>query len=138
MFRLIKKITSPLQPTLGWGKTMSFKGFVSSMATSWVILNMSLVLFFALVYYVTDHSRPISYFSGIDDNPENRKFTDYLYFSVIVTSTLGLGEIVPKTKEENKLSTQQWRIGRGIVALHIMSSLMLNDMLDTAENYILA
>lgn len=134
MLLLKKKLFS--LPTLGLAKKMGFKTFLGRMASSWFGLNSCIILVFALVYYMMDNGREHSYFTGISKDKKSRSFSDYLYFSVIVTSTLGLGEITAKSPDET--DGRYSHIGRAVIAAHIMLSLLLNDMLDSIENFILA
>lgn len=122
-------------PTLGMAKTFEFKKFIKTMAASWVAVNASVILLFACVYYTIDKHRENSYFTGISKNREDRLFSDYLYFSVIISSTLGLGEIAPRRPEEN---TEFSIVGRVVIATHILFSLFVNDVLDSIENFVLA
>uniref|UniRef100_A0A6C0KD98 Potassium channel domain-containing protein n=1 Tax=viral metagenome TaxID=1070528 RepID=A0A6C0KD98_9ZZZZ len=115
---------------------MGFKTFLFRMASSWFGLNIGIIVMFACIYYFIDKERKISYFTGISKQKNDRTFTDYLYFSVIVTSTLGLGEITAQKPDD--VTGRFSQFGRGLIAGHVMLSLLLNDMLDSVENFILA
>ena len=97
----------------------------------WFTVNITLIIIFALIYQAFDKEEK-SMFNGLS-NIEQRRFSDYLYFSVIINTTLGLGEIVPITVNSVEFRSKQ-RISRSLVAFHIMSSLIVNDALDSFEN----
>lgn len=102
--------------------------FLGKMASAWIALNMTIILLFAYIYKVIDSKtgEKKSMFRGITHKD---KFGEYIYFSVIITTTLGLGEIVPDPDAIEK----SWP-ARFAVATHILSTLWFNDILDSIEN----
>jgi len=126
-------------PLLGSGKTMTYVGYMFSSINRWIIVNSIIIIIAACVYWWVDVDREESYFNGINSKGK-RSFYEYLYFSVIITSTLGLGEIVPRKVDysTDKKPVENKSLGRVMVASHIMMSLLLNDMVDSHENFILS
>lgn len=116
-----------IKPVKSWSTPLNF-------AISTLILNLLLSLLFGCVYFIIDNNFNTSGGSllrGIE--PEQMKyFGSYIYFSVIITSTLGLGEIVPSN------SKKPASIMRFIVCLHIMTVIFMNDFLDSVENMLLS
>ena len=56
------------------------------------LLSVIITVFvFATIYFILGKKN----FNGIADN---NNFTDYIYFSFITTSSIGYGDITPKTK----------------------------------------
>ena len=109
--------------------------YVAQNSLLWLTTNLALILFFAMVYRAYDDEER-SIFNGLAGIKE-RRFSDYLYLSVIINTTLGLGEIVPMKENAPELRQRQ-HISRILVATHIMTSLFLNDALDSFENIKLA
>ncbi len=97
----------------------------------WFTFNITLIIVFASIYQAFDKEEK-SMFNGLSDINQ-RGFSDYLYFSIIINTTLGLGEIVPIKDNSVQFRSRQ-RISRSLVATHIMSSLLINDALDSFEN----
>ena len=106
--------------------------YVAQNSFLWLTTNVALIVFFALIYRAYDH-REESIFNGLA-GIESRRFSDYLYLSVIINTTLGLGEIVP-FKDNSPEHKERQHISRVLVATHIMSSLFLNDALDSFEKH---
>lgn len=109
-------------------KNMSF---FTNIGSKWILLNFGIIIIWAFIYMKID-DKSQSIFKGMDRSKNT--YFDYLYFSVIITSTLGLGEIVPDP-EKKRTNTVRGRIA---VMIHILTSLFLNDILDSYENLILS
>ena len=92
---------------------------------------MCLIATFACIYQTVDREER-SIFNGLA-GIKYRQFGDYMYLSVIINTTLGLGEIVPMKNNEPEFKEKQ-SISRMLVATHIMTSLAVNDALDSFEN----
>lgn len=105
--------------------------FFKNIASKWLLLNFTIIIFWARVYMQIDKKEG-TIFRGMKGT--EKTFFDYFYFSVIITSTLGLGEIVPDP-EANRNDTIK---GRTCVMIHILCALFLNDLLDSYENLILS
>mgnify|MGYP001185203398 CR=1 FL=1 len=105
----------------------------------WLLLNVALINLFAYLYMLYDKDHDDSIFRGIKGT-KNRTYFDYFYLSVIINSTLGLGEIVPT--DEGDIEDKDFRskqiTSRVLICTHIMTSLYFNDILDTYENLKLA
>ena len=97
----------------------------------WLVVNVTIIIIFALIYRAFDKDEK-SMFNGLS-NIDDREFSDYLYFSIIINTTLGLGEIVPIKDNSIEFRSKQ-RLSRALVAAHIMGSLIINDALDSFEN----
>ena len=109
--------------------------YIAQNTLLWLVTNVALIILFALVYRHYDDEEK-SIFTGLA-GIEHRRFSDYLYLSVIINTTLGLGEIVP-FRENLPVHKERQHISRILVSVHIMSSLMMNDVLDSFENIKLA
>ena len=97
------------------------------------IVNTALIILFGYIYYKFDNDE-ISIFEGMPDI-KNRKFYEYIYFSTIINTTLGLGEIIPTKNLENKEELMKKKlVSRTLVGIHIFISILINDMLDSFEN----
>lgn len=97
------------------------------------IVNIALIILFGYIYYKFD-SDETSIFEGMPDI-KNRKFYEYIYFSTIINTTLGLGEIIPTKNVENKDELMKKKlVSRTLVGIHIFISILINDMLDSFEN----
>jgi hypothetical protein len=97
------------------------------------IVNALLIILFGYIYYKFDTDE-ISIFEGMP-NIKNRKMSEYIYFSTIINTTLGLGEIIPTKNVENKQELMKKKlVSRTIVGIHIFISILINDMLDSFEN----
>lgn len=97
------------------------------------IVNTALIILFGYIYYKFDNDEK-SIFEGMPDI-ENRKFYEYIYFSTIINTTLGLGEIIPTKNLENKEELMKKKLlSRTLVGIHIFTSILINDMLDSFEN----
>ena len=105
--------------------------FFKNIGSKWLVLNLSIIIFWAWVYMHID-KKERSIFRGMKGT--EKTFFDYFYFSVIITSTLGLGEIVPDPEADRNDTIK----GRTAVMIHILSALFLNDLLDSYENLILS
>lgn len=137
MLHIIKSIKNHLV-TLKKPKKKDYS-FMGAMSVLWIVVNISIIVFFGTLYYLVDINREESYFRGLG-NKDARTYFDYIYFSVVVTTTLGLGEIVPHTPvdEDGSRIEHRSKIGRIIVMIHILFSVYSNDVLDTWENLHLA
>lgn len=128
-----------LKPLLSLKKPKKTFGFMGSISLLWLFLNVILINLFALLYMTFDKDHDESIFRGIKDT-KNRNYFDYFYLSVIINSTLGLGEIVPT--DEGDIEDKDFRskqiTSRILICTHIMTSLYFNDILDTYENIKLA
>lgn len=104
----------------------------------WLAINFFSILLFACIYYYYDNE-PESIFKGMH-HESHRTFNDYLYFSTIINTTLGLGEIIPNNEGNvNDPNFQRKRsLSRKLVCFHVMFSLFINDMMDSFENLKLA
>lgn len=60
----------------------------------WGITAASFALFMAFMYYLLDHTATEASTRLIQ---ENAHWYDYIYFSIVTATTLGLGDIVPQT-----------------------------------------
>lgn len=109
--------------------------YVAQNSLLWLATNLALILLFALVYRAYDDEE-VSIFNGLA-GIEQRRFSDYIYLSIIINTTLGLGEIVP-FKDNAPEHRERQHVSRVLVAVHIMTSLLLNDALDSFENIKLA
>lgn len=97
------------------------------------IVNTALIILFGYIYYKFDNDET-SIFEGMPDI-KNRKFYEYIYFSTIINTTLGLGEIIPTKNVENKEELMKKKlVSRTLVGIHIFISILINDMLDSFEN----
>lgn len=105
--------------------------FFKKIGSKWLALNIGIIFLWAWIYMNID-KKDGTIFKGIKGT--DKTFFDYFYFSVIITSTLGLGEIVPDPDSNRKDMIR----GRTTVIAHIISTLFLNDMLDSYENLILS
>jgi len=56
------------------------------------IINFTIILFFATIYYFLWNSDKTLYFNGLN---ENSNFIDILYFTTTTQSTIGYGDITP-------------------------------------------
>ena len=131
-YKILKPLLSLKKPQ----KTYSFMGKISLI---WLLLNVALINLFAYLYMLYDKDHDDSIFRGIKGT-KNRTYFDYFYLSVIINSTLGLGEIVPT--DEGDIEDKDFRskqiTSRVLICTHIMTSLYFNDILDTYENLKLA
>lgn len=112
-------------------KPKSKHKFMMSMILYYFIINFALSILFAFVYQYVDNKHGDSKLKGLA-SPKDRSFVDYLYFSIIINSTLGLGEVSPRTGTNG--NEQKSSYMRLCVAVHIFSVLWINDILDTYEN----
>lgn len=67
---------------------------ISRMFIFLIILNLFLIAFFAVIYYELGQYYPDSFAM---ENPEQMDFWTALYFSTITQSTVGYGDITPKS-----------------------------------------
>ena len=102
-------------------------------AVSSAMTLLMVSLLFALVYYFIDqtYDDDVSRLKGVTDKT---KFSNYIYYSIIITSTLGLGEIVPHPGDEK--IEPSWKM-RTALCIHIFTFIFANSFLDSLENYIL-
>ena len=107
--------------------------YIFQNALLFFIVNSLVIILFGYIYYKFDTDED-SIFEGMPDI-KNRKFHEYIYFSTIINTTLGLGEIVPTKNIENKQELMRKKlISRMLVGTHIFLSLIVNDMMDSFEN----
>lgn len=94
-----------------------------------LFVNFILIIIFASIYSFFDKNEN-SIFKGMDKKT-HRKFGDYLYFSVIINTTLGLGEIIPvnngNPNDESFIKSKS--ISRVLVSIHILTSILVNNLL---------
>jgi len=104
----------------------------------WLTFNLIIISTFALIYKYYDSGEK-SIFKGLQSEKQ-RSYSDYFYFSIIINTTLGLGEIVPLSIGDHSDPDfiRSKSLSRKLVAIHIMTSLLFNDMLDSFENIKLA
>ena len=128
LFQLFKPLISLKKPK----KTYKF---MTKISLIWLFLNVTLINLFASLYMLYDKEHDDSIFRGIKGT-KNRTYFDYFYLSVIINSTLGLGEIVPTDEGdiEDKDFKSKQMTSRILICCHIMTSLYFNDILDTYEN----
>ena len=102
-------------------------------AMSSVVTLLVISLIFATVYYYIDQSYDDkeSRLKGIADKTN---FGNYIYYAIIITSTLGLGEIVPHPGDEK--IKPSWKM-RTTLCIHIFTFIFVNSFMDSLENYIL-
>lgn len=115
------------------GRTEGFK-FPLKYATVSVFAVLLISFVFAVVYYLIDNSYEgsESRLRGISDKGN---FMSYVYYSIIITSTLGLGEIVPHTGDDSV--PVSWKM-RTAVCVNVLAFIFATNFLDSLENYILA
>jgi hypothetical protein len=58
------------------------------------LINVGLVLTFAIIYFILIRN-DLNSFNGLD---ENSSFIDVLYFTTTTQTTIGYGDITPKSK----------------------------------------
>ena len=68
----------------------------------WAGTTFVFTLIFAIAYWLVDQFEPVRMIAA---GPEN--LFDYLYFSIVVTTTVGLGDIVPVTEASKILVATQ-------------------------------
>ena len=114
------------------GKTEGFK-FPLKYATITVMAALLVSLVFSVVYYLIDrtYDDTESRLRGITDKND---FMSYVYYSIIITSTLGLGEIVPHTGDD--FTQVSWKM-RTAVCMNAFAFIFVTKFLDALENYIL-
>ena len=59
-----------------------------------------IIFFFTGIFYMFDHN----HFDGIDEEDEEYKFINRLYFTITTFSSAGYGDITPKTMEVKGVS----------------------------------
>ena len=71
-----------------------------------ISIQIFIIILFSLIYYFIGNDNFILNYSN---NNINNKFNyfDYLYFSVVTSSTTGYGDIIPSTKLARILVTTQ-------------------------------
>lgn len=89
---------------------------------------------FAIIYYIADKQSDSdkSELRGLKDKDN---FGNYVYYSIIISSTLGLGEMVPYTDAEREESSWLMRI---ILCIHVICVFFMKDFIDSAENFLLS
>lgn len=91
-------------------------------------------LLFALIYYALDQrfEDKESRIKGVKDK---KNFWNYLYFAIVIGSTLGLGDMIPNPGDEKRETSKEMRI---VIALQVFASLFLVKFVDATENFILS
>ena len=114
------------------GKTEGFK-FPLKYASITVLVILLVSIIFAFIYYLIDrtYDDDRSRLRGVSDK---NSFASYLYYSIIITSTLGLGEIVPHTGDD--FVPVSWKM-RTAVCMNVFAFIFVTNFLDSLENYIL-
>ena len=115
------------KPFKNWGTPLSF-------ALTTLIVNLMLALYFAVIYYWVDNNyneTDESLLAGIHKAGKT-DISNYIYFSIIITSTLGLGELVPRKDPKPSYAM------RFVVCTQIMLTLFVNDFIDSTENMLLS
>ena len=110
-----------------------FPAFMAGLSVCGLFL---VVLIFSLVYYTIDtvyNKDEKSMLRGVKE----KTYFNYFYYTVIITTTLGLGEIVPYTEDDRPDHKNLW-IMRTATMLNIVSIFFINDFIDSSENFKLA
>ena len=89
---------------------------------------------FALIYYALDHrfEDKESRIRGIKDK---NNFWNYLYFAIVIGSTLGLGDMIPKPGDDGRETSSEMRV---VIACQVFASLFVMKFIDATENFILS
>lgn len=113
-------------------KTEGIK-FPLKYASVTVLAILLVSITFATIYYFIDHTYDDdrSRLRGVSDK---NSFASYLYYSIIITSTLGLGEIVPHTGDDSV--PVSWSM-RTAVCMNVFAFIFVTNFLDSWENYVL-
>jgi uncharacterized membrane protein len=109
-------------------------GFPLKVASTSVLALLLNSFVFALVYFIADRMNDDdkSRIKGIQDK---NNFWNYVYFSIVIGSTLGLGDMIPNSGDTSRRTSVEMRV---IIALHVLASLFLVKFVDSTENFILS
>ena len=67
----------------------------------WFISQIAEVVIFAMIYYLLDIMQPNTHFTNLEceeGQPFCHTFTKLCYFSLCIQSTIGYGDIMPKSE----------------------------------------
>ena len=63
-----------------------------------ILLQISIILIFSLIYYfIGDENFSLNIFDKTKSKSKVTNYLDFLYFSFVISSTTGFGDIVPIT-----------------------------------------
>jgi uncharacterized membrane protein len=114
-------------------KNVKFQ-FPIKVAGTAILALLANSLLFALIYYAFDNhfEDKESRIRGIKDK---KNFWNYLYFAIVIGSTLGLGDMIPIPGDENRQTSSEMRI---VIACQVFASLFIAKFIDATENFILS
>ena len=85
-------LISTLKKIGAFQEIVEFKGYKDVSLIGGIVLNILLVLVFAEIYLTMDNVGNGKHFGGLDG------YTDALYFSTTSSTSMGFGDVLPKTK----------------------------------------
>lgn len=112
LFRTIRGLTTPLPRRFrAFGLSLGAPLMIPATITLWIFLAM---LGFALIYFAGMNRQTFAFASGLEPS-----FQSALYISGVCISTLGLGDLAPRSGIYQALVVSEALIGFGILTLAI-------------------
>ena len=108
--------------------------FPIKVAGTAIVALLANSLLFALIYFTLDKMNPDkeSRIRGIKDK---NNFWNYMYFSIVIGSTLGLGDMIPHPGDKKRETSAEMRV---VIACQVLASLFIAKFVDATENFILS
>jgi len=85
-----------------------------------VITDIITIIIYSLLYYYNDNEyNEKGEFDSMFNGIQKREYIEYLYYAIIINTTLGLGDINPKQIHKNSVISRYLTASHTIIALWI-------------------